>query len=78
MKYKTPERRTAGWLLENWFRLYWVLIGGYALYSLHAFIQDFETAGDRWMMITHYLHQKMEEHDAPLGDLPNRRPQIED
>ncbi len=63
--------------LKNGYRIAWVLMGVYALYSVNAFVNDFETAGDRFMLMTHYLHDKMEEHDAPLGDLPHEQPPIE-
>jgi hypothetical protein len=74
----TPERHVVIWTVRNWYRIAWVLMGLYALYSVNAFVNDFETAGDRWMQFTKYMHDKMEEHDAPLGDLPRHQPPTDD
>lgn len=63
------------WTFKNWFKVSLLVLAGYITYTLHVFVDDFETAGDRWMSWSKYTHDRIEEHNQPLGDLPSLRPQ---
>ena len=56
--------RFLDWLSTRLLSLIWVAIGLYGVYSIHTFVEDFETVGQRFLDLSQFLHNEMLEHDA--------------